>query len=394
MFVLLAGHHHDDGTQSDSEDPVLKDRGQSFPSAPPQQSERSQRTPQSGPPVAPAEELLQYSPPTPAPASQMANKPLSQSPPQPPSPTEMPKQALPDHLSQQAFIIEFFDDNPRKKRSQSFTHNPANTDSYSTLKTKLERRKGGERPASVHGHVYPTQQVTVPLKSQGHAGPQRSSSLKREKTEGEGASSASTPRSSSGIIIRSFGSIGKKSKLSQEFSAEILKDSGEKDTCPTRDKMPPPPKSAPAEMVTPYYTRMAFPPEPPSPSSVSYPTSPPQPLEVLKPPSSTVGRLDFSAHTSEPPMSTCAREGDPKDSQRILRHEEDDSLSDAGTYTIETESQDKEVEEARNMIDQVNRLNIPHELHVWVLVCFYVTFVLITFLYQNKRQSQELFFPP
>ncbi|XP_024147109.2 centrosomal protein of 170 kDa protein B isoform X2 [Oryzias melastigma] len=350
---LLKGHHHDDGTQSDSEDPVLKDRGQSFPSAPPQQSERSQRTPQSGPPVAPAEELLQYSPPTPAPASQMANKPLSQSPPQPPSPTEMPKQALPDHLSQQAFIIEFFDDNPRKKRSQSFTHNPANTDSYSTLKTKLERRKGGERPASVHGHVYPTQQVTVPLKSQGHAGPQRSSSLKREKTEGEGASSASTPRSSSGIIIRSFGSIGKKSKLSQEFSAEILKDSGEKDTCPTRDKMPPPPKSAPAEMVTPYYTRMAFPPEPPSPSSVSYPTSPPQPLEVLKPPSSTVGRLDFSAHTSEPPMSTCAREGDPKDSQRILRHEEDDSLSDAGTYTIETESQDKEVEEARNMIDQV-----------------------------------------
>ncbi|RVE56195.1 hypothetical protein OJAV_G00233600 [Oryzias javanicus] len=353
---MLKGHHHDDGTQSDSEDPVLKDRGQSFPSAQPDQSGRSQRTPPSGPLAAPAEELqqlLQYSPPTPVPASEVAIKSLSQSPPQPPSPTEMPKQALPDHLSQQAFIIEFFDDNPRKKRSQSFTHNPANTDSYSTLKTKLERRKGGERPASVHGHVYPTQQVTVPLKSQGHAGPQRSSSLKREKTEGEGASSASTPRSSSGVIIRSFGSVGKKSKLSQEFSAEILKDSGEKDTSPTRDKMSPPPKSAPAEMVTPYYTRMTFPQEHPAPSSVSYPSSPSQPLDVLKPPSSTVGRLDFSAHTSEHPMSTCARGGDPKDSQRIRRHEEDDSLSDAGTYTIETESQDKEVEEARNMIDQV-----------------------------------------
>lgn len=37
----------------------------------------------------------------------------------------------------------------------------------------------------------------------------------------------------------------------------------------------------------------------------------------------------------------------------MVRNEEDDSLSDAGTYTIETESQDKEVEEARNMIDQV-----------------------------------------
>uniref|UniRef100_A0A3P9HT48 Centrosomal protein 170B n=1 Tax=Oryzias latipes TaxID=8090 RepID=A0A3P9HT48_ORYLA len=262
---MLKGHHHEDGTQSDSEDPVSKDR---------------------------------------TPASQVASKPLSQSPPQPPSPTEMTKQALPDHLSQQAFIIEFFDDNPRKKRSQSFTHNPANTDSYSTLKTKLERRKGGERPASVHGQ------------GQGHGGPQRSSSLKREKTEGEGASSASTPRSTSGIIIRPFGSIGKKSKLSQEFSAENLKDSREKDISPTRDHMSPPPKSAPAEMVTPHYTRMTFPQEPPAPSSVSYPTSPSEPLEVLK-------------------------------------HEEDDNLSDAGTYTIETESQDKDVEEARNMIDQV-----------------------------------------
>lgn len=37
----------------------------------------------------------------------------------------------------------------------------------------------------------------------------------------------------------------------------------------------------------------------------------------------------------------------------MTRTEEEDSLSDAGTYTIETESQDKEVEEARSMIDQV-----------------------------------------
>uniref|UniRef100_A0A672ZUG8 Centrosomal protein 170B n=1 Tax=Sphaeramia orbicularis TaxID=375764 RepID=A0A672ZUG8_9TELE len=227
----LKGHHHDDGTQSDSEDPVLKGR-----------------------------------------RSKSHHSPLSQSPPQPQSPpAEAPKQGPPEHLTQQAFIIEFFDDNPRKKRSQSFTHNPAHADSYSALKAKLERRKGGERPASVHGHIPPTQQVTVPLKGQGHAGPQRSSSLKREKTEGEAASSGSSSRSSSGIIIRPFGSVGKKSKLAQEFAAEFLKDSV-------------------STMIGP---------------------------------------------------------------QRTVRNEEDDSLSDAGTYTIETEAQDKEVEEARNMIDQV-----------------------------------------
>uniref|UniRef100_A0A8D3AFS0 FHA domain-containing protein n=1 Tax=Scophthalmus maximus TaxID=52904 RepID=A0A8D3AFS0_SCOMX len=232
---ILKGHHHDDGTQSDSEDP----------------------------------------------------------PPQAQSPTtETPKQGPQEHLTQQAFIIEFFDDNPRKKRSQSFTHNPAHTDSYSALKAKLERRKGSERPASVHGHIPPTQQVTVPLKGQGHSGPQRSSSLKREKTEGEAASSNSSPRSSSGIIIRPFGSVGKKSKLAQEFATEFLKVS---------------------MMVSPPHARIPSPQEPPAQSSVSYPSSPSQ----------------------------------------MVRNEEDDSLSDAGTYTIETESQDKEVEEARHMIDQV-----------------------------------------
>lgn len=52
-------------------------------------------------------------------------------------------------------------------------------------------------------------------------------------------------------------------------------------------------------------------------------------------------------------LSLNVRGGDLKSSQRIMKNEEDDSQSDAGTYTIETESQDKEVEEARSMIDQV-----------------------------------------
>ena len=38
---------------------------------------------------------------------------------------------------------------------------------------------------------------------------------------------------------------------------------------------------------------------------------------------------------------------------KARKQEEADSLSDAGTYTIETEAQDQEVEEARKMIDQV-----------------------------------------
>nr|XP_046229858.1 centrosomal protein of 170 kDa protein B isoform X2 [Scatophagus argus] len=371
----LKGHHHEDGTQSDSEDPVLKGRRSksqhSIQSRHPVQSElseASQQTVQSAQsiqsqPPAPTQTLhqaLQHSPPRAAPASPVApERPLSQSPPQAQSPTtECPKQAPPEHLTQQAFIIEF-DDNPRKKRSQSFTHNPAHADTYSALKAKLERRKGGERPASVHGHIPPTQQVTVPLKGQGHGGPQRSSSLKREKTDGEAASSGSTSRSSSGLIIRPFGSVGKKSKLAQEFAAEFLKDSGQRDSSPTRDKTSPPPMSAPPVMVSPPHARIPSPQEPLAPSSVSYPTSPLQPPAISKSsiPTNAANQISSPVPSSGPPMSPMLPMGvhatDAKGSQRMMRNEEDDSLSDAGTYTIETESQDKEVEEARNMIDQV-----------------------------------------
>ncbi|XP_041661014.1 centrosomal protein of 170 kDa protein B isoform X3 [Cheilinus undulatus] len=349
----LKGHHHEDGTQSDSEDPVLK--GRRSKSQHSEQSEQSETHPL--PPTQTLHQPLQYSPPGPAPASPVApERPLSQSPPQAPSETH--KQGPPEHMTQQAFIIEFFDDNPRKKRSQSFTHNPAHADSYSALKAKLERRKGGERPASVHGHIPPTQQVTVPLKGQGHSGPQRSSSLKREKTEGEAASSGSSSRSSSGIIIRPFGSVGKKSKLAQEFAAEFLKDSGQHDSSPTRDKMSPPPMSAPPVMVSPAHARIPSPQEPPAASSASYPTSPSQHITSSKSsaPCTAAGQTTSPVHSTGPPMSVMPplgiRAGELKGSQR-MRNEEDDSLSDAGTYTIETETQDKEVEEARNMIDQV-----------------------------------------
>lgn len=54
-----------------------------------------------------------------------------------------------------------------------------------------------------------------------------------------------------------------------------------------------------------------------------------------------------------PPFSPLLVSGVETKGSRVTRTEEEDSLSDAGTYTIETESQDKEVEEARSMIDQV-----------------------------------------
>uniref|UniRef100_A0A8C7DQ40 Centrosomal protein 170B n=1 Tax=Oncorhynchus kisutch TaxID=8019 RepID=A0A8C7DQ40_ONCKI len=431
----LKGHHHDDGTQSDSEDPVLGKGKRSKShhrvqsqhsiqsklslselSEPSQQtvlsyqlvkSQQTQQTVQSHQLIQSEQSVMsvqshqtvlsvpsqqsvssqrllqpqpQFSPPKLTPVSPVApERPLSQSPPEARSPTMGPSKPGPQEpLTQQAFIIEFFDDNPRKKRSQSFTANPAHADSYSALKAKLERRKGGERPNSMHGHIPPTQQVTVPLKSQGHGGSQRSSSLKREKTEeplsGGSASSSSgsgpSSRTSSGITIKPFGSVGKKTKLAQEFAAEFLmKDTVHRALSPTRDKTSPPPMSAPPVMVmSPSRTHIPSPLDPPS--SVSYPSTPLQPtaprsysptpaphspvLATSHPPSRSPVQAASPAHSLPPqmPLGLGLRGVDPKVS-RVVRNEEEDSLSDAGTYTIETESQDKEVEEARNMIDQV-----------------------------------------
>ncbi|KAG9336540.1 hypothetical protein JZ751_002887 [Albula glossodonta] len=313
----LKGHHHEDGTQSDSEDPVLKEKqGKLQPSVPTEQC--------------PPKHVVSMIPPS-APTDE---EPLSSSPPQ--------SQTKPD--PQQAFIIEFFDDNPRKKRSQSFTQNSAHADSYSALKAKLEKRKsvapaGEKGPASL-GHIPPTQQITLPLKGQGPVGPQRASSLKREKTDDRlctsTASTASpssnfSSRSASAITIKPFGSVGRKSKLAQEFAAEFLRDSNN-GVPPAREKTSPP-----AVMEHSYRTHPLAPARsPPTASTLTQPASP--------------------AHLSMPQMAPLLPMGIRSvelKASKATRNEEEDSLSDAGTYTIETESQDKEVEEARSMIDQV-----------------------------------------
>uniref|UniRef100_A0A8C5P0W4 Centrosomal protein 170B n=1 Tax=Jaculus jaculus TaxID=51337 RepID=A0A8C5P0W4_JACJA len=241
----LKGHKHEDGTQSDSEDPLAKAASAAgTPTEASGEQVRLQRQIKRDP-----QELLH---------------------------------------NQQAFVIEFFDeDTPRKKRSQSFTHTPLGD-------PKVDKRRGPgaadrERPgapARVAGSI---------------SGPQRASSLKREKTEERLGSTSPAPRATA----RPFGSVGRRSRLAQDFMAQCLRDSSPA-TRPAPEKVPP-------ILPTPLTPREASP--------VTPSTTPPPPMD---------------------PQLTKTR-----------RQEEDDSVSDAGTYTIETEAQDREVEEARKMIDQV-----------------------------------------
>ncbi|XP_048456189.1 centrosomal protein of 170 kDa protein B isoform X2 [Rhincodon typus] len=265
----LKGCRHEDGTQSDSEDQVAskqqKEKGSALESEPEQFQNYSNET----------SKLCQV---------------------------QHEGQDMP--IGQQAFVIEFFDDNPRKRRAHSFTQNAnaMQTDSYVALRAKLEKRKGTS--ASEKGSVQQVQSLVQSSKTTtSSSAPQRSNSLKREKTEERLSTSAT---SSSKGLLRSFGSVGRKSKLSQEFAAELLKETTKSIT--VVDKSPEClPVTIAQVTVAPSILATALP-------QVSSPT------------------------TSTKPAS---KQGDQ------------DSLSDTGTYTIETDTQDKEVEEARKMIDQV-----------------------------------------
>ncbi|KAM9202314.1 centrosomal protein of 170 kDa protein B isoform 3-T3 [Dugong dugon] len=245
---LLRGHKHEDGTQSDSEDPLA-----------PTSATSAGVSVEAGAEQARLQRQIKRD----------------------------PRELL---HNQQAFVIEFFDeDTPRKKRSQSFTHTPP-VDPKADKRPRAPGLADRDRPG-----VSPT-----PARAAGvGAGPQRAGSLKRQKTEDRLGSSAPAARAPA----RPFGSVGRRSRLAQDFMAQCLRG-----VTPTA--RPGPDKAAPAPPTP-------LPPRAPSPTA-------PQP----SPPAD--------------PQLTKAR-----------RQEEDDSLSDAGTYTIETEAQDQEVEEARKMIDQV-----------------------------------------
>ncbi|KAM9148853.1 centrosomal protein of 170 kDa protein B [Pangshura tecta] len=207
--------------------------------------------------------------------------------------------------NQQAFVIEFFDDDtPRKKRSQSFTHSAhsSQSDTDPMPKTKVEKRKAA-MPAEKLGSPVPpphlASQAGKPASSS--SGTQRSSSFKREKTEDRISSSSS---SASRPSAKNYGSIGRKSKMAQDFAAEYLRENSQAGKLSAEKPAPLPMPVAPRVVIS---------------SAPDPATTPPTDPKLVK----------------------------------ARKHDEEDSLSETGTYTIETESQDKEVEEARKMIDQV-----------------------------------------
>ncbi|KAK4822451.1 hypothetical protein QYF61_015258 [Mycteria americana] len=256
------GSRHEDGTQSDSEDPVA-------PKAEKETTTGSER--------ATEQTRLQR---------QMRR-----------DPHEMLH-------NKQAFVIEFFEDTPRKKRSQSFTHSAhsSQSDTDPGLKTKVEKRKNAV-PAEKLGNAVPPSHLGAQAgkPSNSSSGTQRTSSFKREKTEDRINSSSS---SASRASAKTYGSIGRKSKMAQDFMAEYLRETAQSGK-PSAEK--------PAPLPMPVAPRVVISSEPES--------------------------------ASAPPPEVKSAQG--------RRNDEEDSVSETGTYTIETESQDKEVEEARKMIDQV-----------------------------------------
>uniref|UniRef100_A0A1A7X0Y8 FHA domain-containing protein n=1 Tax=Iconisemion striatum TaxID=60296 RepID=A0A1A7X0Y8_9TELE len=130
-----------------------------------------------------------------------------------------------------------------------------------------------------------------------------------------------------------FSSVGRKSKLSREFTAELLKQKQNSSSSWEKNASSSPKAALKrAEMVFQSNKTSASP--PPSerhhqPQTIS-PVDQPIPLKT-----STTSTLSVDV--------------------KGPRNEDEDNLSDAGTYTIEVDAQDKELEEARRKIDQVQQ---------------------------------------
>ncbi|XP_034078202.1 centrosomal protein of 170 kDa protein B isoform X2 [Gymnodraco acuticeps] len=313
---ITKANHSEDDTHVESRDPAIN--GGDF----------LQSDPLSGSHVSP--QPLRASPPQRL-ASPDSEEALSRSPPEPQSLSSLGK-AEPH----QAFVIEFFDEGPRKKRSQSFTNNPSPPES-SCLRVPLDKVKKSSSPAVERrgpppaSTTTPTKRYTVPLKGPASTGFQRAGSLRREKTEDRMSTSYSS-RSSSSVSARPFSSVGRRSKLAQEFNAEFLKQAKQAASASWEENASSPPTAAKTETV-------AISQSSPAPSKAPYQPQTSSPIHqpvALKAP--VMAPVTQSVEVTSPTVG-------PK-------HEEEDSLSDAGTYTIEADIQDKELEEARTKIDQ------------------------------------------
>ncbi|XP_076605274.1 centrosomal protein of 170 kDa protein B isoform X1 [Chaetodon auriga] len=317
LLKITRANHREDGTHSDSGDPVIS--GNDF----------LQSEPQIGSEVCP--QSLRASPPQRF-TSPDSEDPLSCSPPEFQSLSSVGK-AEPH----QAFVIEFFDDNSRKKRSQSFTNNtsPPEPSGLRVQQEKVRKSSSptGERqvpsPAST---TPPTQRYTIPLKGPASTGPQRAGSLRREKTE-DRISTGFSSRSSSSVSARPFSSVGRRSKLAQEFTAEFLKQAKQSSSASWEKNKASPPSAAKTETVVVSKTS-------PPPSSTTYQPQTSSPIHQPVP-------------LQAPLVPLASQNVEVKSPHVVPRNEEEDSLSDAGTYTIETDIPDRELEEARNQIDQV-----------------------------------------
>ncbi|XP_052009475.1 centrosomal protein of 170 kDa protein B-like [Xyrauchen texanus] len=244
---------------------------------------------------------------------------------------------------QQAFVIDFFDESQRKKRSQSFTNNVSSPELQYALRNKLEKRKGANTSS---GHNPPTQQFTIPLK--GSDSPQRAGALRREKSEIR----LSTSEYSSRSVSKPFGSVGRKSKLAQDFAAELLRVSK---TSPASTLDSNSSRSNSTWVKTPSSTSALFPPTTNAGFAVEH-QSPPTSSHSHTYTMNQTFSISLSQQSRPQNPSSVPMEDNNKEAKTLgpkQEEEEEDRLSDAGTYTIETEGPDKEVVEARGMIDQV-----------------------------------------
>ncbi|XP_065111209.1 centrosomal protein of 170 kDa protein B isoform X3 [Paramisgurnus dabryanus] len=235
---------------------------------------------------------------------------------------------------QQAFVIDIFEENQQKRRSQSFTNNISSPDFQSALKNKLDKRKG-----TTTSNNPPTQQFTVPLKD-GCDGSPKAGSLRREKSDIR-MSTSDFPSRSAG---KPFRSVGRKSKLAQDFARELQRMS-KTSSASTREQNSS--RSNDTWVKTSSSTSGTSPPTAHNDSSVTH--------QSLPATSSYLDTLNQALYQQSRPLNSSSVPMEDESMEVKAagpKQEEEDSLSDAGTYTIEGEGPEKEAVDARTMIDQ------------------------------------------
>ncbi|XP_056867773.1 centrosomal protein of 170 kDa protein B isoform X3 [Takifugu flavidus] len=257
-----------------------------------------------------------------------SEQPLSSTPPE--------SQSRPTHCNTEphkAFVIEFFDDNSRKKHTNSPT-NSASSPEYPGVRVLLEKSRKSTSPPEERktSNTPPTQRYTIPLKDPAPIDHQRAGSLRREKTE-DRISTGFSSRSSSSVPTKPFSSVGRRSKFAQEFIAEFQKQAKQLSSASNERNASSLPTAAKMETVVASHAGRS-PSRAPSQPQTSSPIHQPVPLTV-------------------PVMPLSAQNVEAKSVHVCPKNEEDDNLSDTGTYTIETDVQDGELEEARSKVDKV-----------------------------------------